>query len=147
MVNLARLLFRVLVWDTAENNQFVPAGSPHHVHDINLASFIKKGQWTAHLEGFFLPPNDGFYSFLITSSHKARLFFAESGCKMNAEVVATVSDSSNYQDFFSDKERLIMQKIELKKGQPYYLRAEGYSTYGSAYNTGKEFISVCFFKY
>ena len=107
----------------------------------------KKGQWTAHLEGFFLPPNDGFYSFVITSSHKARLFFAESGCKMNAEVVATVSDSSNYQDFFSDKERLIMQKIELKKGQPYYLRAEGYSTYGSAYNTGKEFISVCFFKY
>ena len=80
----------------------------------------KKGQWTAHLEGFFLPPNDGFYSFLITSSHKARLFFAESGCKMDAEVVATVSDSSNYQDFFSDKERLIMQKIELKKGQPYY---------------------------
>ena len=64
---------------------------------------------------------------------------------MDAEVVATVSDSSNYQDFFSDKERLIMQKIELKKGQPYYLRAEGYSTYGSAYNTG-EFISVCFFK-
>ena len=35
--------FRVLVWDNAENNQFVPAGSPHHVHDINQASFIKAG--------------------------------------------------------------------------------------------------------
>ena len=33
----------MLVWDTAENNQFVPAGSPHHVHDINQASFIKAG--------------------------------------------------------------------------------------------------------
>ena len=33
----------MLVWDNAENNKFVPAGSPHHVHDINQASFIKAG--------------------------------------------------------------------------------------------------------
>ena len=77
----------------ATNNKFVPPGDAHDIQDINQASFIKKGLWTAHLEGYFLPPNDGFYSFVVASSHKGRLFFSQTGCKEDALMVATVSDS------------------------------------------------------
>ena len=136
--NVGQRGFIAKVWDQATMGSFKPIGSSPTEMQLTQATFVKKGSWTAHLEGYFMPPASGYYSFVLTSSHASQLFFSESGCQSDAKLVATASYSEGLTKFFGneqDTERLIMEKVYLEQGKSYYMRAEGYSLYGSAYKS------------
>ena len=126
--------FRAQVWNFAQNDFFRPLGATPSEMDLKFASYAKRRSWTAHIDGYFTPPSDGYYSFVMSASHKGRLYFSSSGCQSDAVLVATASQSSGFSDFFGDTDRQIMDKVFLKKGTGYYLRGEAYSTYGESYN-------------
>lgn len=134
--NIGQRGFTAKVWDQATMGTFRPIGISPTEMQLSQATFVKKGHWTAHLEGFFKPPSSGYYSFVLASSHSSQLFFGN--CDSDAKLVATAEYSESLTSFFNDDgnaDRLVMDKVYLEKGQSYYLRAEGYSLYGSAYKS------------
>ena len=78
--------FLAKVWDHSASNVWEPLFSDPDTFEINQALFEQKGKWTAHLEGYFRPPSDGYYSFLVAANHEGRLFFSTSGCSNDASL-------------------------------------------------------------
>ena len=130
--------FSVKVWDTAQSNIWEPLFTDPVVSDATEAKFERTGKWTAHLEGYFVAPSDGYYSFLVSANQEGRLFFSTTGCKSDARLVTDVRNSRNDIDFFGESRRAVMDKAFLASGKGYYIRAEGYSL--SAWDDG--FLSI-----
>ena len=105
------------VWNSASSHVWEPLFADPEVSEVDQASFAQKGKWTAHLEGYFMPPSDGYYSFLVAANQEGRLFFSRTGCATDARLVTDVRNSKNEKDFFGESRRAVMEKAFMKQGK------------------------------
>lgn len=95
-------------------------GSPtEFADDYNFCSVFK---------GFFIPPEDGLYTFYIQSDDVSRLFLSPNTSAEHVELIAEAPQYTRGRwDYFDSQKSA---KINLQGGKPYYIQAWHYQGYG-----------------
>ncbi|XP_072028393.1 fibrocystin-L-like [Amphiura filiformis] len=76
--------------------------------------------FVGRLRGYFVPPRDGEYRFLIRSNDNSQLFFSYSGDTTNMAVIAQCPQQCSEWTKYSEQSSA---KLSLQGGSPYYIEA------------------------